>query len=223
MQNDTVEFQSSYTDFVTKYLASNFPDRFVDFNNIEYTIQELYHLYRQMSKKNNIGPFNPNLPVLNISQCGSKDILKIKSSTSNKHIRNKKKSGSHLKIKILKTQNEVKGKESTRKEQIKKRRCDNQHLVQMNLNNGRLTVDENSKNIGRNIEDLLSADTFSPRYKKKHASDVFMIFRKSFNESDSKTFSTLEKEAMEQYADADDAVDMNFNLLEIQANQQYEL
>lgn len=181
-----------------------------------------------MSKKNKIGPFNPNLPVLNISESGSKDILKMKSSTSVKRIRNKKKSRSHLKIKIVKSQNEVKGKEnSSRKEQMKKRRSDNQHLVQMNVNNNRLTtdysVDENSKNIGENIDDLLSADTFSPRYKEKHASDVFMIFRKSLNGNDLTTFSSLEleREAIEQYAG--DAVDMNFNLLEIQENQQYEL
>lgn len=185
-------------------------------------------MYREMSIEDKIGPFNPNLPVLNISECdhvvrmngGSKDGLKIKSSTSIKHIRNRKKSRSDSVIKTLKTQNKSKGKEKRKK--LKKQRIDSQHPEPVNQNNGGTTVDsddESGRIIARNVEELLSDDSFSPRYKEKHATDMLMVF----NRNDSTSCSTLEKEAIEQYENVDDTSDMNFNLLEIQARQQYEM
>lgn len=233
---ETVQFQSSYTDFATKFLESLFPDRFADFKNVECVIQELHNLFKEISKEDKIGPFNPNLPVLNISECdpdvrknsGSKDILKMKSSTSIKHIRNKKKSRSHLAMKTLKTQNEAQEKEKRLTAEIKKHRSDCQHPELMNQNTFESvdSDDENGKNIAKNIEDLLSDDTFTPRYNARHTSDMFMIFQKSSNKNDLITSVTdqfeLEKEAIEQYHNINDAVDTNFNLLEIQARQQYE-
>lgn len=217
---ETVKFQSSYTDFVTKYLDSHFNDRFVDVKNIECVIQELHILFKEICKEDKIGPFNPNLPVLNISECNhavrinniSKDGLKMK------------KSRSHLAIKHLKTQktqNEVKEKEKRAK--VRKRRKHSQHTEHRDQSNGKLAADsddDSGKFIERNIEDLLSDDNFSPRYKDKHnMSDMCTVFRISLNRNGST--STLEKEAIEQYENVDDAGDIN-NVLEIQARQQYE-
>lgn len=235
---ETVQFQSSYTDFVNKFLESFSPDRFVDFKNIECLIQELNNLYKEISKEDKIGPFNPNLPILNISECrpivkiisGSKDLVKMKSATNTKHIRNKKrKSHSHLALKTLKTQKEAQGKEKRSKAETKKLRSVEPMIPPKPMSRNKSphdADDENGKNIARNIEDLLSEDTFTPRYNAKRTSEVFMIFQKSFNENDLITSGNdeikLEKEAIEQYQHTNDNVDMNFNLLEMQARQQYE-
>ncbi|XP_037043158.1 uncharacterized protein LOC119079381 isoform X3 [Bradysia coprophila] len=181
-------FQSSYIDFLTKFLESHFPDRFVDFKNIECVIFELSNLFKEMSKDCKIAPFNPNLPVLNISECdkvvrmSSKPNDIFKTSASPKRICSKRKSRSR-------TQIEFKDDD-----------------------------DENVKEMERSIDDLLSDDTFSPRYKAKHTSDMLVIFRKSPKKRNSTDFKTLEKEAIEQYESIDDALDMDFNLLEIKSN-----
>lgn len=207
---DTPSFQSSYTDFATKFLESNFPDRFVDFKNIEGIIFELNNLFKEMSKEDKIGPFNPNLPVLNISECDQiertssepKDFLKA--SACVKRICSKRKSKSR-------TQIEFKGR---RKKSISgKSQCSRSaRQIKIELRSDGCE-DENGKGIERNIEDLLSDDTFSPRYKAKHTSGMFVIYKKLPNGNDSIIFSTLEKEAIEQYENGDSgAVDMNFNL-----------
>ncbi len=211
-RHETVEFESSYTNFVEKSLNSHFPDRFIDFKNIECVIQELHHLYKEMSKEDKIGPFNPNLPVLNISKCddvlrrksGSKDIFKSISPSSIKHMRNKKKSHQQSQI-------EAKGK--------RKQSVSNVAATMKITSNAvnELTDDESTKDIVQNIESLLSNDTFSPRYKERHltlTTDPSIIFRDSINRSDSTIYKKLEKEAIEQYENIDDPVDMNFNLLE---------
>lgn len=151
---------------------------------------------------------------------GSKDGLKTNESSSIKHIIHKKKSRSHLAIKHLKTQrtqNEVRGKEKRAKVRKRRKRSQQDQI------NGGLTADsddESGRIIERNIDDLLSDDNFSPRYQEKHLSDMRTVFRKSLNRNGST--STLEKEAIEQYENVDDAGDVNINFLEVQARQQYE-
>lgn len=218
---ETVQFESHYTDFLNKFLESQFTERFVDFKNIECLIQELHTLLKEISKTDRIGPFNPNLPVLNISECNkivrkisSKDLLKKKSSTSTKHIRNKKVSLSHIATKPLKPQNESLGNEKRFKAKLKNRR-NPEPVTEIKKRFADDFEDEIGKNIARNLEELLSDDTFTPRYESKHKSDVFMIFQKTLNSDQ------LEREAIEQYQNIDDTADMNFNLLESQARQQY--
>lgn len=201
---DTLTFQSNYTDFVTKFIESYFPDRFIDFKNIERVILELNNLFKEMSKEGKIGPFNPNLPVLNISECDK--VVRISSGTSKtsaslKRICSKRKSRSRT---------QIEGKGRRRKSTVKKRQCtrSTRQLIEIKLPED--CVGENEKEIERNIEDLLSDDTFSPRYRAKQTPDMLVIFRKPSNRNDSTIFTTLEKEAIEQYESIDDALDMNF-------------
>ncbi|XP_037043156.1 uncharacterized protein LOC119079381 isoform X1 [Bradysia coprophila] len=207
-------FQSSYIDFLTKFLESHFPDRFVDFKNIECVIFELSNLFKEMSKDCKIAPFNPNLPVLNISECdkvvrmSSKPNDIFKTSASPKRICSKRKSRSR-------TQIEFKGRR--KKSIVKKSQC-TQSTRQSKIKLPEDDDDENVKEMERSIDDLLSDDTFSPRYKAKHTSDMLVIFRKSPKKRNSTDFKTLEKEAIEQYESIDDALDMDFNLLEIKSN-----
>lgn len=221
---ETVQFETHYTDFLTKFLESQFTDRYADFKNIECLIQEMHNLFKEISKTDRIGPFNPNLPVLNISECdkivrksnSTKDILKKKSST--KHIRNKK--VSQIAIKTKKPQNEPLGKDKRFKAKLKKCRKRGSFPQPIIENKDRLDDDdfndEVGKNIARNLENLLCDDTFTPRYESKHKSDMFMIFQKSLNSDQ------LEMEAIEQYQNMDNITDINFNLLESQARHQYE-
>lgn len=232
-QYDTVQFQSNYTDFVSTFLESHFPDRYADFKNIECLIQELHNLYKEISKTDKIAPFNPNLPVLNISECNQvvginhspKDFLKKKSSTTTKRIRKKKGLLTHKAFKTLETQNEVHGREKESRRQMKKRPNDDPSPEPINRSKKSLVDefdDEMGKQIARNLEDILSDDTFTPRYKSTHASDMFMIFQKvNRNElPTSKSDCQLKREDIEQ--NEDDSVETKFSLLEIQARQQYE-
>lgn len=201
-------------------METNFPERFVDFKNIECLIEELHNLYKETSKDDKIGPFNPNLPVLNISKCDdtvrtkskSKDIFKTKSSTRSSRRKENKKSRSRTQIEI-----KPKGNESITPLNIS---CDKDSICCAPRNPIKSTLtddcdDDIGKSIVESIENLLIDDTFSPRYKAKHASDMFLIFRKSIrrNDSTSMIFNMLEKEAIEQYDNIDDVDDMNFNIL----------
>lgn len=213
--SETVQFQSSYKDFVKKFLETHFPDRFVDFKNVECVIEELYNLYKDISKEDKIAPFNPNLPVLNISGCN--DVVRLKSlaqnifKSPNMQTRNKKKSQSRTQIEV-----KAKGKKLIGAGNI----GDNLHCC---LSWNRITNcatdqsdsdDDSGKQIAENIENLFNDDTFSPRYKAKHSSDLHKICRETVRKTDSTIFNTLEKEAIEQYDSVDDDIDMNFNLLE---------
>lgn len=228
---------------MTKFLELHFPGRYNDFKNIECLIQELHNLHKQISKSDKIAPFNPNLPVLNISECDKVALrmgnspmekLKKKSSTSTKHIRNKKGPLAHKSLKIFKSQNEARGSEKILRKTLK--RCNLKIKESPSPSSKQTNVvtknsfvddfdDEFGKIIAKNLEDLLDNDSFTPRYESKHTSDMFLIFQKPLNENDvtaSSSDAQLEREAIDQYQNSEESMDMQFNLLEIQAKQQYE-